>query len=120
MSRCTFIEYKGKRILHIDINNCSAEEFDEMLSESVKIIRSQPCNSVLSLAVGGEGTPIFTNRDMFLQYLSLNAPYVKASAVAGLPVMKAEMFAGILSGSSRDLRLFKTAEEAKDWLASIK
>jgi hypothetical protein len=119
MGRCSFFEYKGKRMFHIDINNCSAEEFDVILAESGKMIRNEPHNSVLSIAVGGEGTPIFTNRDMFIQYLCLNAPHVKASAVAGLPSMKAEMFSGVLSGSSRDLRLFKTADEAKEWLASI-
>lgn len=120
MSRCTFIEHKKKKILHIDVNNCTAEEFDQILLESGKIIRAEPFDSVLSLAVGGEGTPIFTNRDMFIQYLCLNAPHVKASAVAGLPAMKMEMFAGVISGSSRGIRLFKEAEEAKEWLVSIK
>jgi len=120
MSRCEFIEYKKKRIFFIDVDNCTAEEFEEILAESGKIIRSQPFDSVLSLAVGGEGTPIFTNRGMFVEYLSLNAPHVKASAVAGLPDIKTEMFAGVVSGSSRSLRLFKTAEEGKEWLAGIK
>jgi hypothetical protein len=120
MGRCRFFEYKGKKMLFIDIDNCSAEEFDEVLKESGEFIRKEPYNSVLSLAVGGEGTPIFTNREMFIQYLCLNAPHVKASAVAGLPGLKAEMFAGVVSGSSRDIRIFKTADEAKEWLVGVR
>jgi hypothetical protein len=119
MGRCKFIEHKGKKILHLDIDNCSIEEFEELLTESGNIIRKEPYNSVLSLAVGGEGTPIFTNREMFIQYLCLNAAHVKASAVAGLPALKAEMFTGVVSGSSRDIRLFTTADEAKEWLVSV-
>jgi hypothetical protein len=119
MSRCGFFEYKGRRILHVDINNCTAEEFEAILAESGNLIRKEPFDSVLSLAVGGEGTPIFTNRQMFIEYLCLNAPHVKVSAVAGLPAMKAEMFSGIVSGSSREIRLFETADEAKEWLAGL-
>jgi hypothetical protein len=120
MSRCTFVEHKGRKILRLDIDNCSIEEFEALLIESGNMIRKEPYNSVLSLACGGEGTPIFTNREMFIQYLCLNAAHVKASAVAGLPDLKARMFAGVVSGSTREIKLFKDAEEAKDWLVTVK
>ncbi|HRU39525.1 MAG TPA: hypothetical protein P5511_06580 [Candidatus Goldiibacteriota bacterium] len=106
-------------MLYLDINNCSSQEFEKILFDSAKMIRAEPFNSVLSLAVGGEGTPIFTDREMFIQYLCLNAPHMKASAVAGLPALKAEMFAGVVSGSSRSIRIFKTEEEAKEWLSQV-
>jgi len=119
MSRCGFIECKGRKILRLDIDNCSAEEFEQVLVESARMIRAEPFNSVLSLAAGGEGTPIFTDKDGFINYISLNGPYMKASAVSGLPSMKADMLRGVVSGSSRNIRLFRTEEEAKEWLAGL-
>ncbi|MGD0566455.1 MAG: hypothetical protein ABSA34_03880 [Candidatus Goldiibacteriota bacterium] len=118
MAQSRFIEFKGKRILRSDINNCSMEQFEEMLEESGKIIRSEPLGSVLSLAAGGPGTPIFTNRDIFVEYLMKNMPYIKASAVSGLDRLKASMFLSVVAHSGRELMLFETEEEAKEWLAS--
>lgn len=119
MAHAQFITYLGKRILRIDIDNCPMEQFEEMLKESGAMIRSEPLHSVLSLAAGGAGTPIFTNRDIFLEYLKKNQPYMKASAVSGLDKLKAPMFLSVIAPSHRDLRLFDTEQEAKDWLASI-
>ena len=118
MAHAQFIEYKGKRILRIDINNCSMEQFEEMLDESGKIIRNEPPGSVLSLAAGGRGTPIFTNRENFVEYLMKNMPYMKASAVSGLDRLKASMFLSVIAPSGRELMLFQTEEEAKEWLAA--
>jgi hypothetical protein len=119
MAHAQFITYRGKRILRIDIDNCPMDQFEEMLDESGAMIRNEPLNSVLSLAAGGAGTPIFTNRDIFLKYLKENQPYMKASAVSGLDKIKAPMFLSVIAPSNRNLMLFDTEQEAKDWLASI-
>ena len=118
MAHAQFIVYKGRRILRIDIDNCPTEQFEEMLEESGKMIRSEPLNSVLSLAAGGPGTPIFTNRDIFVEYLKKNMPYMKASAVSGLDRLKASIFLSVVAPSGRELMLFETEQEAKDWLIS--
>jgi hypothetical protein len=120
MSRCTFCEYKGKKIFCIDVENCNAEEFEAILTESAKIIRKHPYASLLTMATGGEGTPLTTNKGYFIEYLAMNAPHVRAAAVVGLPAIKKEIFAGIMNLASREMRFFNTADEAKEWLASIK
>jgi len=113
-----FIEYKGKRILRIDINACSVEQFEDMLNESGEMIRKEPKTSVLSLAAGGPNTPIFTNKGLFVKYLRENEPYMKASVVSGLDKMKAGMLIAVVSASGRQLMLFSSENEAKEWLVS--
>jgi hypothetical protein len=116
MSYSKFIEYGNKKILVIDIGSCKAEDFEALLAESGDMIRSEPPGSVLSLACGGNNTPIFTNREIFIQYLLKNEKYMKASAVSGLDKMKASMFTSIVSKSSRQIHMFATEAEALDWL----
>ena len=113
-----FIEYKGKKILRIDIDSTTVETFEDMLKESGELIRKEPEGSVLSLAAGGPNTPIFTNKELFVKYLVANAPYMKASVVSGLDKMKAAMFIAVVSASGRQLMLFSSEQEAKEWLIS--
>jgi len=50
-----------------------------------------------------------------------NTPYIKCSAVYGVEGLKEVIFNGILSFTGRkNLVLFKTLEEAKDFLANQK
>lgn len=115
-----FIEYKGQRILYHDMKDCDASEFAEMLNISIELASKEPLNSILSIAVGGENTPIFTDHEMFINYLKKNTPYIKASAVACLPEIKEKMLASVMNKSERKLQLFKTEEEAFEWLLSFK
>jgi len=114
-----FIEYKGRRILYHDMKDCDSSEFTEMLNKSMDLASKEPLQSILSIAVGGENTPIFTDQEMFINYLKKNTPYIKASAVACLPEIKEKMLASVMGKSERRLQLFKTEEEALEWLISI-
>ena len=116
MSRVKFIEYNGKKIIMMDIDNCSIEEFEKILFDSAVMIRKENPDSVLSLVSGGQGTPIFTNKDMFMEYLRLNQPFIKASVVCGLPKMQAAMFQTVVAPTGRELKMFDTKSEAFDWL----
>ncbi|HNZ29716.1 MAG TPA: hypothetical protein PLB12_09515 [Candidatus Goldiibacteriota bacterium] len=115
-----FIEYKGKRILYHDMRECDSSEFADMLNKSMDLAAKEPLSSILSIAIGGENTPIFTDHEMFINYLAKNTPYVKASAVACLPEIKMKMLASVMNKSERKLQLFKTEEEALEWLISFK
>lgn len=116
MGRVNFNEFDGKRVIEMDIDNCSVEEFEALLIESADMIRKEPQGSVLSIAVGGDGTPIFTNREMFIDYLIKNAPHMKASVVCGLPKMKAALFQAVVAQTGRELKMFDRREDAIEWL----
>jgi hypothetical protein len=120
MSRSYYTQHEGTEIFCLDISNCPPEEFDATLAESSMEIRKHPYASLLTLAIGGEGTPITTNRGQLIEYLAMNAPHVKAAAVAGLPAMKREMFSSIMNLASREMKFFETELEAKNWLVSKK
>ena len=119
MKRCYFTSHKGKEIFCIDVN-CPAEEFEALLEESAGIIRNKPFSTMLVLAIGGEAAPITTNKGLFIEYLAMNAPHVKASAVAGLPMIQKEMFTGIMSLAQREMKFFNEPSEAMDWLVSVR
>ncbi|PKL92953.1 MAG: hypothetical protein CVV21_01005 [Candidatus Goldiibacteriota bacterium HGW-Goldbacteria-1] len=114
-----FVEYKGRRILYHDMKDCDASEFAEMLNKSMELASKEQPHSILSIAVGGENTPIFTDHEMFINYLKKNTPYIKASAVACLPEIKEKMLASVMNGAERKLQLFKTEEEALEWLITF-
>lgn len=114
-----FIEYKGKRILYHDMKDCDSSEFTDLLNKSMELASKEPLNSILSIAVGGENTPIFTDHEMFINYLKENTPYIKASVVACLPEIKMKMLQSVMGKSERKLQLFKTEEEAFEWLMSF-
>ncbi|MBN2754306.1 MAG: hypothetical protein JXR81_05495 [Candidatus Goldbacteria bacterium] len=114
-----FMDYKGKRILYHDMKDCDASEFAEMLNKSMDLVSKEPPHSILSIAVGGENTPIFTDHEMFINYLKENTPFIKASAVACLPEIKMKMLQSVMAKSERKLQLFKTEEEAFEWLMSF-
>ena len=118
MDRVRFREFEGKKIIVMDIDNCSIEEFEAVLVTSAEMIRKEPLGSVLSLAAGGNGTPIFTNRELFVEYLKLNEPHMKASVVSGLPKMKAALFQTVVFITGRQLKMFDTMEEAFNWLVA--
>lgn len=116
MERVKWEDYNGKRIITSDIDNCSMEEFIQVLAESGALIRKEPLGSVLSLVTGGTGTPMFTDRVMFTDFLRLNTPHIKASVVAGLPKMYRSMLQVMVEPTGREMKMVDTKEEALEWL----
>ena len=109
-----------KRIIYIDfsnLNTSSTAEIAKVIDEAKQTIKINPLNSVLTLT---NVTGVFFNKEileMMMQYLAENKPYIKASAIIGaeglrkIAVNSAERF------SMRDLHLFDSEIEAKNWLA---
>jgi hypothetical protein len=55
------------------------------------------------------------------EFVKSNTPYIKFSAVYGVEGLMEVVFKGILAFSGRkNLKVFRTAEEAKDFLAELK
>ncbi|MDD5109301.1 MAG: hypothetical protein PHC29_07375 [Candidatus Omnitrophica bacterium] len=117
MERASFITYKNKNILFIDLSNCSKNHALGVIEKSKNIIKEQPKYSVLALAdINNENLYI---PDVFLamqEFVKHNKPYIKASAIVA-PGERLKLFIDILSYSSdRKFSAFDDIQKAKDWL----
>jgi hypothetical protein len=114
--RLRFIKHKGHAIYLIDLTGCSAKEL-LLLIEQVRadIARHEP-GSVLTLAdfTGAEVDKNVATR--IKEVLVLDRPYVKRSAWVGTESLPRVFYEHFKSFSQRELPLFKTREEAMEWL----
>jgi hypothetical protein len=115
-----FIEYKGKKILRADINGCGVEKFEDLFIELGELLKKEPPESVLSLAVCGPETPIFTNKEFLIKLLQNNGPYIKFAAISGFDRLRTGIYSSVISASGRNVMLFPTEKEAIEWLVSRK
>ena len=114
--RIRFITHQGKKILLIDFSHCSAEEILQLLPEVQEVITSEPRNSVLAL---GDFTDSAVRRDAadrIKQTLVFYRPYVKHAAWVGIEKIPKVFLDAFKTFSQRELRPFKTREEAMHWL----
>ena len=114
--RLRFIKHKGHAIFLIDLTDCSAKEL-LLLIEQVRadIARHEP-GSVLTLAdfTGAEVDKNVATR--IKEVLVLDRPYVKRSAWVGTESLPRVFYDHFKSFSQRELPLFKTREDAMEWL----
>ncbi len=113
-----FIEYKGKKILFIDMANLMENEVLEVINYTKNIIRSQPEKSLLTLT---DVTHARYNAKVVAEmneYVKGNKPYVKAAAILGINPIKRIIFNKIMEFSERQLLAFENEEKAKEWLIS--
>jgi Icc-related predicted phosphoesterase len=119
MGKVNFIEYKGKKILHIDMSNCLENDAIAIIEESQKIIRTQAPKSVLTLT---DVTHTRYNAAVvaaFQEYAKNNKPHVKAAAIIGINAIKKIIFNKIMEFSEREIIAFDNPEKAKEWLAGF-
>ena len=116
MERVRFIAYLGTQILLIDCSHCGPNELTSLFNQAQEVITSQPPGSVLTLAD-------FTNAEFdkkAADHLKIVATYdrahVKRSAIVGADSMPDVYYRNLVSFSAREFPVFKTREEAMDWL----
>jgi hypothetical protein len=114
--RLRFIKHKGHAIYFIDFTDCTAKELLLLLDQvRADIARHEP-GSVLTLA-DFTGAQIDKNvATRVKEILVLDRPYVKRSAWVGTESLPHVFYEHFKSFSQRELPLFKTREEAMDWL----
>jgi hypothetical protein len=114
--RIRFITHQGKRVLLVDISNCSAAELLKV-SRSVPLeVTSQPRGSVLLLA---DFTGAEFDREAITSMKEsavFDRPHLKKSAWVGTENLPRVFYENIKIFSQRELPTFKTREEALDWL----
>lgn len=116
--RIRFIDHQGKRILFVDLSNCPANEVEKIVRKVPDHITVQPLGSVLVLT-NFAGTAF--DRDALRavkETAVFDKPFVKKSALIGTEDFPAPFYDELKSFSRRDLLVFKTREEALDWLAT--
>ena len=114
--RPRFIKHKGHAIYLIDFTHCTVKELLLLLDQvRADIARHEP-GSVLTLAdfTGAEIDKNVATR--VKEVLVLDRPYVKRSAWVGAESLPHVFYEHFKSFSQRELPLFKTREEAMEWL----
>lgn len=116
--RIRFIDHHGKRILLVDLSNGSADEVEEIVRRVPDYITVEPPGSVLVLT---DFTGASFDRDALRavkETAVFDKPFVKRSALIGTEDLPASFYDELKSYSRRDLLIFRTREEALDWLAA--
>jgi hypothetical protein len=114
--RLRFVKHKGHAIFVIDFSHCEEKELLFLLEQVKSIVARHAHGSMLTLAdfTGAQVDKKVVTR--MKEVLVLDRPYVKKSAWIGVESVPHVFYENIKSFSQRDLPVFKTREEAMDWL----
>ena len=116
--RVRFTEHLGQRILFIDFSGLQAA--DDILREmdvAREIIRSQPPASVRVLTDVTRAKYSPPVMDAMKEFTAGNKPYVRHSAVAGMERVHRVLYRAVLMITRRNIEIFETPDQARDWLA---
>ena len=121
MRKPEIIKHKGADIIYLDFTNMKEQhEILRLEDEGAELIQKQKFNSALTLT-NMDG--MFFNNDIrnhFSRVVKENSPFVKAGAVIGLNGLISIMYKSFIALTGRNIKLFKTKEEALDYLAGFK
>jgi hypothetical protein len=114
--RLRFIKHKGHAVYLIDFTNCAEKELLVLLDLiRADIARHEPGSLlVLTDFTGAEVDKKVATR--IKEVLVLDKPYVKRSAWVGTESLPQVFYEHFKNFSQRDLPVFKTREEALEWL----
>jgi hypothetical protein len=116
--RLCMVEHKGRSVYVIDFTHCSSGEMLLLLDQVRAGIAMHPAGSLLTLA-DFSGAEIDKNvATRMKEVLVLDRPYVKRSAWVGTESLPHIFYEHFKNFSQRDLPIFKTREEAMDWLVA--
>jgi hypothetical protein len=115
--RLRFIEYKGRDIFLFDLTNCNPDEMLRLLDQIKAAVEMHQRGSLLILT-DLTGTHIDKKvATRAKEVLVLDRPYVKKSAWVGTDRLPQVFYQNFKTFSQRELPMFKTREEALEWLA---
>ena len=120
MSRVSFIEHKGKRIIYNDFTEVQDTAVAlAAVAASRELTRKQPLGSCLILT---HVTGSRFNRQVVEALKELangNKPYVKGGCIVGLSGIQRVVYVAITQFTGRRMPTFSSLEEAKDYLAAL-
>ena len=118
MERVRFIEHRGARVLLIDFSQCGPKELSAIFQEVQHLVTSQPLGTALTLADFTDAQFDKNTADQIKIVATYDRPHVKRSAIVGAESLPDVFYRNLISFSARQFPLFKTREEALDWLVS--
>jgi hypothetical protein len=111
-----FVAQKGKKVLLVDLSDCSPEQVIQICRLVPSYTSAEPRGSVLLLA-DFSGAKFDKNAVAALKEATVYVrPYLKRSAWVGVETLPRVFYENIKSFSQRDLPTFNSREEAIDWL----
>jgi len=114
--RIHFIQHKGKRILLADFSHATTQQM-QLLLEHVRITVAQHARESLLTLGDFEGAEVdHAVATKIKEVLALDRPFVKKTAWIGTANVPHAFLENFHSFSQRDIMIFKTREEALDWL----
>lgn len=122
MEEPKFIDFKGKKIVYLDFSDLdTVKDKDEMMTNVKKakaLISSLPQGTGLTLT---NATNLRFNSEIveiLKEFAEHNKPYVKVGAMVGIVGLQKMMYDFVMKVTKRNLPIFSTVEEAKDWLVA--
>lgn len=121
MDRVKFIEHKDRKILHIDLSDCSVQDALEVIRESKEIIRTQSEQSILTLTdINNDNAFLPDLFQAMKEFARHNKPYVKAAAIIAYKDIHKLFIQTMAHLAEREFHIFDDIEKAKDWLIETK
>lgn len=116
-NRIRFFDHQGKRILLVDISNCTARQAEETTRKVPDFVTAEPRGSVLVLTDFTNGSFDAAALRAFKETAVFDKPYIKKSALIGTLSLPREFHNEMRLFSRREFAVFSTREEALEWLA---
>lgn len=115
--RIKFITYKNKKMMLVDLIGCAADEISPVLMEAIKVMTTVPLKSVFGIT---DVTGVKFNRTsakMMKEYAEKTIPHLKAGASVGITGIEKVGYDAIMMLIGAHIPVFKTREEAFEWLS---
>jgi hypothetical protein len=116
--RLSFVNHKGHDILVVDFSHCSAREMLALMEQVRVLVARHKPGTLLTLADFNHAEIDKKVATRMKEVLTLDRPYVKRSAWVHAESVPHVFYENIKSFSQRDIPIFKTREEAMNWLVS--
>jgi len=115
-NRVCFFQHEGKRILLVDLSNCTAREAEETTRRVPDSVTAEPRGSVLILTDFSGGLFDAAALRAVKETAVFDKPFVKRSALVGTLSLPREFHDEMTKFSRRNFSIFGTREEALRWL----
>ena len=114
--RIRFFDHEGKRILLVDLSNCTAREVEETTRKVPDYVTAEARGQVLILTDFAGGSFDAAALRAIKETAVFDKPFVKKSALIGTLSLPREFHDEMENFSRRDFGVFSNREEALRWL----
>jgi hypothetical protein len=111
------MNHQGKKILLLDLSNCSAAEVEKIFRAVPEFVTTRPLGSVLILSDFSRASFDPEAIRVMKETAVFDRRYVKKSAWTGTESLPHALAENVSSFSRREFRIFENRKEALAWLA---